>query len=71
ALLKENQAPSNEYLQLANIAADLASVAIESRRADERIRHLAHYDELTGLPNRFLCTQHVSNAITHAEHRNG
>lgn len=71
ALLKENQAPSNEYLQLANIAADLASVAIESRRADERIRHLAHYDELTGLPNRFLCTQHVSNAITHAEHRHG
>ncbi|WP_343585083.1 EAL domain-containing protein [Herbaspirillum sp.] len=71
ALLKENQAPSNEYLQLANIAADLASVAIESRRADERIRHLAHYDELTGLPNRFLCTQHVSNAIAHAEHRDG
>ncbi|KAF1034389.1 MAG: putative signaling protein [Herbaspirillum frisingense] len=71
ALLKENQAPSTEYLQLANIAADLASVAIESRRADERIRHLAHYDELTGLPNRFLCTQHVSNAITHAEHRDG
>ena len=71
ALLKENQAPSSEYLQLANIAADLASVAIESRRADERIRHLAHYDELTGLPNRFLCTQHVSNAITHAEHRDG
>ena len=71
ALLKENQAPSTEYLQLANIAADLASVAIESRRADERIRHLAHYDELTGLPNRFLCTQHVSNAINHAEHRNG
>ncbi|WP_432239120.1 EAL domain-containing protein [Herbaspirillum robiniae] len=71
ALLKENQAPSAEYLQLANIAADLASVAIESRRADERIRHLAHYDELTGLPNRFLCTQHVSNAITHAEHRDG
>lgn len=71
ALLKENQAPSPEYLQLANIAADLASVAIESRKADERIRHLAHYDDLTGLPNRFLCTQHVSNAITHAEHRNG
>ncbi|MFJ3054844.1 EAL domain-containing protein [Herbaspirillum sp. NPDC087042] len=71
ALLKENQAPSNEYLQLANIAADLASVAIESRRADDRIRHLAHYDELTGLPNRFLCTQHVSNAIAHAEHRSG
>ncbi|WP_039785576.1 EAL domain-containing protein [Herbaspirillum huttiense] len=71
ALLKEHGIPSSEYLHLTGVAADLASVAIESRRADERIRHLAHYDELTGLPNRFLCTQHVSNAITHAEHRNG
>ncbi|MBP0500602.1 GGDEF domain-containing protein, partial [Mycobacterium tuberculosis] len=25
-------------------------------------------DELTGLPNRFLCTQHISNALAHAEH---
>lgn len=71
ALLKERGHPSNEYLHLAGIAADLACVAIESRKAEERIRHLAHYDELTGLPNRFLCTQHISNAIAHAEHRGG
>lgn len=71
ALFKELGAPGSEYLHLAGIAADLASVAIESRKAEERIRHLAHYDELTGLPNRFLCTQHISNAIAHAEHRGG
>jgi len=68
ALLKEQGTPSQEYLHLASVAADLASVAIESRKADDRIRHLAHYDELTGLPNRFLCTQHISNALAHAEH---
>ncbi|MFJ9531762.1 EAL domain-containing protein [Herbaspirillum sp. NPDC101396] len=71
ALLKEHGIPSSEYLHLTGVAADLASVAIESRKAEERIRHLAHYDELTGLPNRFLCTQHISNAIAHAEHRGG
>ncbi|MFL9925914.1 EAL domain-containing protein [Herbaspirillum lusitanum] len=71
ALLKENHLPSDEYMHLAGVAADLASVAIESRKADEHIRHLAHYDELTGLPNRFLCTQHITNALTHAEHRDG
>ncbi|WP_338034479.1 EAL domain-containing protein [Herbaspirillum rhizosphaerae] len=71
SLLKEHGLPSSEYLHLAGVVADLASVAIESRKAEERIRHLAHYDELTGLPNRFLCTQHISNAIAHAEHRDG
>src|SRR5450830_63110 len=71
ALLKEHGLPASEYLHLAGVVADLASVAIESRKAEERIRHLAHYDELTGLPNRFLCTQHISNAIAHAEHRGG
>jgi len=70
-LLKEPGTPSPQYQHLASVAADLASVAIESRKAEERIRHLAHYDELTGLPNRFLCTQHIGNAIVHAEHRNG
>jgi len=70
ALLKEHGVPSSQYLHLAGVAADLASIAIESRKAEDRIRHLAHYDELTGLPNRFLCTQHISNAIAHAEHRN-
>ncbi|WP_408168845.1 bifunctional diguanylate cyclase/phosphodiesterase [Herbaspirillum rhizosphaerae] len=71
ALLKEHGLPASEYLHLAGVVADLASVAIESRKAEDRIRHLAHYDELTGLPNRFLCTQHISNAIAHAEHRGG
>jgi diguanylate cyclase (GGDEF)-like protein/PAS domain S-box-containing protein len=71
ALQKEAGLPDEHYQHLASVAADLASVAIESRKAEERIRHLAHYDELTGLPNRFLCTQHINNALVHAEHRNG
>jgi len=70
-LLKEPGLPNAQCQHLAGVAADLASIAIENRKAEERIRHLAHYDELTGLPNRFLCTQHIGNALAHAEHRNG
>ena len=31
--------------------------------AEERVRHLAHYDELTGLPNRSLFNQRLSHAL--------
>jgi diguanylate cyclase (GGDEF)-like protein/PAS domain S-box-containing protein len=39
----------------------------DRRRADERIRRLAHYDELTGLANRNLFTYHLTHAIVRAD----
>lgn len=39
----------------------------ERHRSDERIRRLAHYDELTGLPNRNLFMHHLTHAIARAE----
>ncbi|HVK95106.1 MAG TPA: EAL domain-containing protein [Noviherbaspirillum sp.] len=38
----------------------------EQKQADARIRHMAHYDALTGLPNRALLQDRVEQAITHA-----
>lgn len=35
--------------------------------AEERIRRLAYYDALTGLPNRLLFTEHLNRAIADAE----
>ena len=58
--------PGSEQIQLIGIATDLASIAIESRHAEQRIRRLAHYDELTGLPNRVLCGQQLDKALLHA-----
>ena len=58
---------ASDDMLLVGIGTDLAAIAIEGRIADDRIRQLAHYDELTGLPNRFLYTQHLVNAISHAE----
>lgn len=37
-----------------------------AKKNEERLRYLAHYDELTGLANRFLFNNHVELAITQA-----
>ncbi|MBE0619736.1 MAG: EAL domain-containing protein [Burkholderiales bacterium] len=36
------------------------------RQAEERVHHLAHYDELTGLPNRSMFNQRLNHALVHA-----
>jgi diguanylate cyclase (GGDEF)-like protein/PAS domain S-box-containing protein len=66
-LYKEASMPSGEEMMLVGIGTDLAGIAIEGKIADDTIRHLAHHDELTGLPNRFLYTQHLENALSHGE----
>jgi diguanylate cyclase (GGDEF)-like protein len=49
------------------IACRLASIAIEGRVTEERIRFLAHYDGLTGLPNRFLFKEYFDLALRSAQ----
>lgn len=40
----------------------------ESVAANERIRHLAHFDSITGLPNRTQFQERLSAALENAEH---
>jgi diguanylate cyclase (GGDEF)-like protein/PAS domain S-box-containing protein len=42
----------------------------ERKAYEERIRHLANYDALTGLPNRSLLGDRVAQAIAHRRHTN-
>jgi diguanylate cyclase (GGDEF)-like protein/PAS domain S-box-containing protein len=42
----------------------------ERKQTEERIRHLAHHDELTGLPNRSLIRDRLDQAVLNAQ-RNG
>jgi diguanylate cyclase (GGDEF)-like protein/PAS domain S-box-containing protein len=62
--------PTARDIELFGICADLAAVAIERRQSEERIRRLAHYDGLTSLPNRFLFTEFLDQALRKA-HRHG
>lgn len=39
----------------------------ERKQAEERIRFLAHYDSMTGLPNRHLARERVDKALVHAK----
>jgi diguanylate cyclase (GGDEF)-like protein len=39
----------------------------ERKLAEERIKHMAHHDDLTGLPNRSLIRDRLQQAILHAE----
>ena len=66
---REPAVPDADELGLVSISTDLAAIAIESRLADERIRFLAHYDELTELPNRFLFNQLLETGLARARRK--
>jgi diguanylate cyclase (GGDEF)-like protein/PAS domain S-box-containing protein len=42
----------------------------ERKRAEEHIRHMAHHDALTGLPNRVLLQERLSAALARARREN-
>jgi diguanylate cyclase (GGDEF)-like protein len=46
--------------------ARLAGIAIERQRSEQRIRHMAHHDELTGLPNRALLNARLAQSLGQA-----
>lgn len=57
---------NNDELSLISITTDIASIAIEGKRSEEKVLRLAHYDELTGLPNRFLYNQHLAKSLAYS-----
>jgi diguanylate cyclase (GGDEF)-like protein/PAS domain S-box-containing protein len=60
---------SDEDGELSHYAALFSDIS-ELKENEERIRNLAYYDALTGLPNRRLFNDRLSVAVAHA-HRNG
>ncbi len=62
----DTRLPDEFAAEVMQRAARLAAIAIERHRAAERIRHLALYDQLTGLANRSLLSDRLQSALAHA-----
>lgn len=56
-----------QTVQLAQTNRDLRHEVEQRRRAEERTRYLAYYDELTTLPNRQLFKEHLTQAMEAAD----
>jgi diguanylate cyclase (GGDEF)-like protein/PAS domain S-box-containing protein len=62
--------PTAQELDLITMATDLAGIAIERAEHERRIRHMAHHDPLTGLPNRSLFWNEFDRALAAARQEN-
>jgi diguanylate cyclase (GGDEF)-like protein/PAS domain S-box-containing protein len=58
--------PTKKELELINFASNLASIAVESFRAQEELERRAYFDHLTGLANRGYFFEQCENALSKA-----
>lgn len=66
---KKHASSRSGECDLLAIATRLAGLAINRQITEDRIRTLAHYDGLTGLPNRFLFQEYLELALRNAHRR--
>ena len=69
---RERPSPASATLhqRLVDACTHLCALALEREHARNRIRQLAYYDSVTGLPNRSLLMQQAEQAIAHAHEHN-
>jgi diguanylate cyclase (GGDEF)-like protein/PAS domain S-box-containing protein len=65
--IREARNPSRAETALTARIANIAKIAIERHESEQRIRQLAHYDGLTGLPNRAQFNQVLDHALSRAQ----
>ena len=65
--IREPRDPSDSETALTARITNIAKIAIERHESEQRIRQLAHYDGLTGLPNRAQFNQVLDHALSRAQ----
>jgi diguanylate cyclase (GGDEF)-like protein/PAS domain S-box-containing protein len=68
---RDARRPGEGEFKLIELAVRIASLAIERTQYEAYIRHIAHHDPLTGLPNRLLLEDRMRQAIAQANRRRG
>jgi diguanylate cyclase (GGDEF)-like protein/PAS domain S-box-containing protein len=64
---KETRRPTEAEQRLIDVATRIAGIAIERKLAEDRIQFMANHDALTGLPNRALLNDRLSQALLYAQ----
>jgi diguanylate cyclase (GGDEF)-like protein/PAS domain S-box-containing protein len=64
---KDVREPTEAEAHLVDVTTRIAGIAIERKLAEERIHFMANHDSLTGLPNRTLLNDRLSQAILYAQ----
>ena len=59
--------PTAAETRLIDVATRIAGIAIERKQSEDRIHFLANHDALTGLPNRALLKDRLSQAMLYAQ----
>ena len=63
----EVREPSASEMRLIDVATRFAGIAIQRKQAEDRIHFMANHDALTGLPNRALLKDRLTQAMLHAQ----
>lgn len=63
---KTAREPTDAETCLVDVATRIAGIAIERKQTEDRIHFMATHDALTGLPNRTLLKDRLSQALLHA-----
>ena len=61
---------NDEEIQFLNVIANTLGNMIHRYRSDEKLHYYAFYDELTGLPNRTLLFDRMTQCVEHARRHN-
>jgi diguanylate cyclase (GGDEF)-like protein len=59
--------PTGAEMHLVDVATHIAGIAIERKQAEDRIHFMANHDALTGLPNRTLLKDRLTQAVLYAK----